>query len=330
MNKKPIVSVIMPSLNVEPYIRQCMDSVLNQTLKNIELICIDAGSTDGTLEILQEYTQKDDRIRLIHSDRKSYGYQVNIGFTEAKAEYVGVVETDDYTAPEMYESLYSAANGADNPDIVKSGYYVIQPSENGTYEDGEIIRKCKIHKKTGSVFQLPEHYELLIGHPSIWTCIYKTEFLRKKKITMVEAPGGGWVDVPFLFQTLCEAERICWVNEPLYYYRRSNPNASSYLKDCSIPTARINDCKDYLERRFPSDRALERRLYHRALHYFAEIENNPHCTDENRREIKEAKKRFHLSVAFRVRTGKLYRKIRSVLSSSYGTRKSDIVSENAL
>ena len=76
---RPKVSIIMPSLNVASFIRQCMDSVVTQTLKEIEIFCVDAGSTDGTLEILREYEQKDKRVRVIVSDKKSIGYQYNLG-----------------------------------------------------------------------------------------------------------------------------------------------------------------------------------------------------------------------------------------------------------
>lgn len=79
----PKISVIMPSLNVAPYIRECMDSVICQTLNDLEILCIDAGSTDGTREVLEEYAGKDARIRLIESDKKSYGYQMNLGLEAA-------------------------------------------------------------------------------------------------------------------------------------------------------------------------------------------------------------------------------------------------------
>ena len=90
------VSIIMPSLNVANYISECMDSVINQTLSDIEILCIDAGSTDGTLDILRDYESKDNRIKVIVSSMKSYGHQVNMGLDMAKGEYIGIVETDDY------------------------------------------------------------------------------------------------------------------------------------------------------------------------------------------------------------------------------------------
>ena len=101
----PKVSVIMPSLNVVQYIQECMESVVRQTLSDIEIICVDAGSTDGTLEILQEFAKKDQRMSIIVSDKKSYGYQMNLGLKAAKGEYIGIVETDDFIEPNMYEDL---------------------------------------------------------------------------------------------------------------------------------------------------------------------------------------------------------------------------------
>ena len=103
------VSVILPSLNVANYIRECIESTLKQTLREIEIICVDAGSEDGTRQILQEYVQKDNRVLVIDSNIKSYGAQVNMGIQAAKGEYVAILETDDYVLNDMYEKLYDAA-----------------------------------------------------------------------------------------------------------------------------------------------------------------------------------------------------------------------------
>ena len=99
------VSVIIPVLNGAEYIRECMDSIVGQTLSDIEIIPVDAGSTDGTLEILKEYAKKDTRIKLLTADKKSMGYQYNIGIAAAEGEYVGFCESDDYISETMYEKL---------------------------------------------------------------------------------------------------------------------------------------------------------------------------------------------------------------------------------
>ena len=305
MITSPKVSVIMPSLNVGDYIRECIESVVNQTLKEIEIICIDAGSTDGTLEILREYAEKDPRIRLEHSEQRSYGHQMNMGLTLASGEYIGIVETDDYIAPDMFEKLYAAAAGHKKPDVVKSPYYRLNPP-------GDVRPPLEVRRvdqaSDGEVFPLSEHYGLIGEHPSIWSCIYKKSFLDGRNIRFQELPGGAWVDNLFFYRTLCEAERICWVNEPFYYYRRNNPNSSSILKDCSIPMARINDLKDYLDANFPENQTLERKLFFRALLYIEGLQHNPYLTAENKKQVWETVKRFQPYLVVRVSLGRLYRR----------------------
>lgn len=115
------ISVIMPSLNVSKYIKQCLQSVLNQTLEDIEIICVDGGSTDGTLDIIQQYVKKDNRVKLIHSDIKSYGYQMNLGIKEASGDYIGIVETDDYIQSDMYRGMSESSRIAESmPQDVKA------------------------------------------------------------------------------------------------------------------------------------------------------------------------------------------------------------------
>lgn len=124
------VSVIMPSLNVADYIRECIESALNQTLADIELLCVDAGSTDGTWEILNEYAKKDSRVTVIQSERKSYGYQVNLGIQRAKGAYVAILETDDYIEPNMYQYLYDIALRTE-AEIIKADYDCFITCQNG-------------------------------------------------------------------------------------------------------------------------------------------------------------------------------------------------------
>ncbi len=111
----------MPSLNVGSYIETCMESVLGQTLQDIEVISVDADSTDGTHEILAKYAKQDPRVRLFRDDQHSTGYAKNLGIDIAKGEYIGIVEPDDYIELDMFERLYEAAV-ADRLDVVKCDY----------------------------------------------------------------------------------------------------------------------------------------------------------------------------------------------------------------
>ena len=101
----PKVSIIVPTYNVEQYLREAMDSIINQTLKDIEIICIDDGSTDNSGKILDEYASKDSRVKVIHKKNGGYGKAMNVGLDNATGEYVGIVEPDDYIEPDMYENF---------------------------------------------------------------------------------------------------------------------------------------------------------------------------------------------------------------------------------
>ena len=120
--KKIKISALIPLFNSKAYLKECIESVLNQRLKDIEVICIDAGSDDGTIELIKEYMKTDSRINLIKSDKKSYGYQLNLGLNNVQGEYFSIVESDDIILPEMYEELYYIASNQDI-DFIKCDFY---------------------------------------------------------------------------------------------------------------------------------------------------------------------------------------------------------------
>ena len=124
------VSIIIPTYNVKPYLRECLDSVVGQTLKDIEILCVNDGSTDGSLEIIEEYARKDDRIIVISGSNGGYGKAMNKGLHQATGEYIGIVEPDDYIALNMYEELYEKAKFYD-ADIVKADFYRFTRNDDG-------------------------------------------------------------------------------------------------------------------------------------------------------------------------------------------------------
>ena len=264
MDNQPLVSVLMPSYNVGAYIRQCIDSVRNQTLREIEIICVDSGSTDGTLEVLKQAAEEDPRVTLLHSDMKSYGHQMNIGLAAAKGQYIGIVETDDFIAPEMFADLYKfSQNGT--VDIVKGNFWKY-------FSDG--IETQKIRNKeldeipSGPVFRVWDYPRIMRGHPSIWSGIYRRAFLEKINIRFVEERGGGWVDNPFFFETYFAAESIRWTDKPYYFYRQDNPNSSSNRQsDLTIPMRRMLEIMDVADRYQPLDEQMLTIIYGRAFSY---------------------------------------------------------------
>lgn len=219
--KVPEVSVIMPTLNVVKYIEQCMKSVINQTLRDLEIIVIDAGSTDGTLEILQEYAAKDSRIRLISSDKKSYGYQVNMGISLAKGNYIGIVETDDYIESDMYEVLLENAKAGDYE-------YVKGTAEAFREISKDIVISSPIKSVEGDRVELKpsEHPELFSTDRFLWLGIYRADFV--KMIRLNETPGAAYQDIGFMYQVLTKAQKALYLDKVGYHYRQDNMNASGY------------------------------------------------------------------------------------------------------
>lgn len=228
MNNQPKVSVVMPSLNVALYIRECIESVLNQTLKDIEIICVDAGSTDGTLEILKEYADKDPRISIINSDRKSYGYQMNLGMDAAAGEYMGIVETDDIADFDMFETLYNAAK-ADDLDVVKGGFYYFYSKPDVKNIPAPITSAVFSKKVFCPVtdFKSPmEQAEFFNIKPTIWSAIYRLNFLRNGNIRFNETPGASFQDSSFNFKVWALAKRVRLLERCFLHYRQDNESSS--------------------------------------------------------------------------------------------------------
>lgn len=219
----PKVTIVIPVLNVQPYIRECLDSMVNQTLTDIEIFCVDAGSTDGTLEIEQEYAEKDSRISILNDIEHSTGYAKNLGFQLAKSKYVAIVESDDYIASNMMEKLYNTAEQYDL-DIVKGNYRsFLGEGESRLCADKAISLNQEDYGKVIN----PQSDNRFFGWDMYtWTGLYKKSFLEQYHILHHESKGAAFQDVGFWFQTFCYATRVYLMPDYFYYYRRDNPNAS--------------------------------------------------------------------------------------------------------
>lgn len=213
----------MPCLNVVKYIKSCIDSVIHQTLEDIEILIIDAGSTDGTLELLLEYEKKDSRIHIVHSKKKSYGYQMNTGISLAMGEYIGIVETDDFIQHDMFELLYKEAV-RENADYVKGTSEGVYQSADGIEWRFPILPWPGLQEK--KVVIPREIPEIFLNDNFLWNGIYRTKFL--KKIKFNETPGAAFQDIGVLFQIASHAEKGVYINHLVYNYRQDNLGASSY------------------------------------------------------------------------------------------------------
>ena len=218
------VSVMVPVYNVGPYLRECLDSILGQSLKEIEIICVNDGSTDSSPAILEEYAGKDPRIRLISQENGGYGKAMNRGLEAAQGEYIGIVEPDDYVDPDMFRDLYEIAKGQDL-DFVKADFYRFIRDADGKEKNRYIcLDEEKAHYN--QVFDPSQRPESIRFTLNTWCGIYRRSFLEQHLIRHNETPGASFQDNGFFFQTFIYGKRAMIVDRPYYHNRRDNPNSS--------------------------------------------------------------------------------------------------------
>lgn len=221
------VSIILPSLNVSKYIEECLEHVLAQSLQEIEIICIDAGSTDGTYQILSEYAKRDTKIKVFNSEYKSYGYQVNLGLRQASGKYIGIVDTDDYIDKHMYEHLFEIAEN-NQADLAKGGFYHFFKYKD-TYQE--------LRQTNGNV-SIDDEYRVITAQKEddlckmwsnigpIWAGIYNREFLLQNDIWLNETPGASFQDTSFHMMVALNAKKAVYLKDCFYHYRTDREEAS--------------------------------------------------------------------------------------------------------
>ena len=245
------VSVIIPTYNVEQYLRECLDSILQQTLQEIEIICVNDGSTDSSLEIINEYAEKDSRIVVITGPNGGYGKAMNKGLDAATGDYVGIVEPDDYIGLTMYEDLYEIAANHDL-DFVKADFYRFSTDEDGILnkEYNALSKKKEYYNRVLKPLEEKECFRFIMN---TWSGIYKREFLERYHIRHNETPGASFQDNGFWFQTFLLADRAMFVNRPYYMNRRDNPNSSVKSKEkVYCVNEEYKYIKNLIQERYPS------------------------------------------------------------------------------
>ena len=207
---KIYVSIIVPVYNREKYLNRCLNSLVNQTMKNIEIICIDDGSFDSSAKILKDYALQHTNIQVITQNNKGVAAARNIGINAARGEYIGFVDSDDWVQDNFFEKLYNAAK-TENADIAAGG----------------IIRLDKLHKKQFLKYNkriISENLEerlTLCYYPNksyVWNKIYKSSFLRDNNLIFEE--GRIYEDIIFTPQALYFSDKCIFVHDTNYYYWR--------------------------------------------------------------------------------------------------------------
>lgn len=216
----PKVSIIIPVYNAEAFLSQCLDSVINQTLKEIEVICINDGSTDGSGKVLDLYAQKDVRIRVIHKCNEGVAAARNVGLSVASGDYVGFVDSDDWIDADFYEKLYTSAC-ATKADVVKGGRISFNSSGwSGISTLNDRILKNKNHHIAAQFL-----YEWFTG-------LFSREIIVKNKICFYNACLGE--DVHFLLRVMLVANNLEIVNDTFYHYFVRSNSASHNISQKSL------------------------------------------------------------------------------------------------
>ena len=214
------VSIVIPVYNVEKYLRQCMDSIVSQTLKDIEIICIDDGATDHSGAILDEYAAKDDRVKVFHRKNGGYGVAMNAGLREATGDYIGIVEPDDFIEPDTYDTLYNKA--------VETGVDFVKANVWAFFNDCSYV--IKTFKEGGPYDRVVTQEEYLPFYTDmgcrIWSFIYRSDFLKKNGINFLETPGASYQDTSFWLKVMFDAKSGYFFERAFYHYRSDNPSSS--------------------------------------------------------------------------------------------------------
>jgi glycosyltransferase involved in cell wall biosynthesis len=192
-------------------------------LNDIEIVCINDGSKDASLSIMQEYANRDNRIKIIDKPNSGYGNSMNIGIEAATGEYIGILEPDDYVQLDMFEILYSYAQHYDL-DFIKSNFNIFAEDLRGiSFRLNMIARYGQNYEHVINPSQDPRN----LGHlMHTWCGIYRTDFLNQNNIRYHETPGPGFQDNGLFFQTYTQAQRAMFIDYTLYNLRRDNPNSS--------------------------------------------------------------------------------------------------------
>ena len=211
----PKISIIIPIYNAENYLKRCLNSVVNQTLKDIEIICINDCSKDNSLEILKEYSKKDNRIKIINlKENKGESKARNIGLDNTNSEYIAFLNNDDEIDLDFYEKLYNKAIKT-NSDIVKAGV--------------DIINYDKKHQKDNLNELIKQNNSKLYFTHYWWSAIYKSSLIKENNIKFLEKYEIG-EDILFLNQAILNCKKLEIIDNTYYHYhKRENSTDSKIL-----------------------------------------------------------------------------------------------------
>ena len=227
------ISVIVPVYNTQIYLEQCLKSLESQTLKEIEIICVNDGSTDDSAKILSDFAAKDSRFKIIHQENKGQSAARNTGIGHASGEYIGFLDSDDWANPDMFEKLYTLAKTHDS-DISMCSITVFN-EKTGEHSGDDPYMSLRVfpNEFEHRSFSFEETYDYIFRICVVpWNKIYKADYIKNFKFL----EGLIFEDILFFLETFIDAKRVSIIKENLVNYRFfSETSCSSVSNNRKIP-----------------------------------------------------------------------------------------------
>ncbi len=256
--KEPKISVIVPVYNVEQYLKKCLDSILNQTFSNIEIICVNDGSTDNSRKILEEYKKKDSRIIIVDKENGGLSSARNAGMKIARGEFYSFIDSDDWVDITMLEKLYNNITSL-NTDISICAVHQFDET-NQKIDDSNPYYTLEFFDKTftGRAFSYKDTKPFLMDVCVMaWNKLYRRSLVEKYNAWFPD--GLIFEDGPFFFTIFFKTQRVSIVRDFLYYYRINRKNSIiqkagkkflNVIDVAEIMYDRIKDLEDFNDIRY--------------------------------------------------------------------------------
>lgn len=225
-----LISIIIPVYNAERYLKKCLDSVTGQTYKTIEIICINDGSTDGSLSILKEYQQKDDRIVIIDKQNEGASIARNVALEVIRGEYLLFVDSDDWIELNTCKKALQVLSD-ENADLVMWPYvkeFSARSEKKEIFKEEKIVFESEcvksLHRRlfglSGKELRSPENADALC---TIWGKLYKTSYIKENDISFFDIKKiGSFEDGLFNIEVFQQLKKVVYINDYLYHYRKDN------------------------------------------------------------------------------------------------------------
>ncbi len=230
-----IISIIIPIYKIEQYLEQCIESVVNQTYRNLEIILVDDGSPDSCPAICDKWAEKDSRIKVIHKKNGGLIAARKSGLETATGDYACFVDGDDWLEPTMYERVANAAE-ASHPDCVITQFYYSYPDreEKSEYNlNKSHYSRAELEKEVFPTMLFKDRFYQFGIYPCCWTKVFKKEILEKHIYDVDDRISLG-EDIAFTYPCLMECQSVAFIDEALYHYRQ-NPESMTASYDPRLP-----------------------------------------------------------------------------------------------